>query len=61
MKECRAYRWDLLPKVPRSTVAIIRGLNAQLGDFDPAAAEAALGQARAAAPGTITAASVTTG
>jgi type III secretion protein Q len=42
MSDCRAYRWDLLPKVPRSTLAITRGLAAQLGAVDPAAGEAAL-------------------
>jgi flagellar motor switch protein FliM len=43
MKECRAYRWDLVPRVPRSTVAIIRGAIGQIGAVDPAAGEAALG------------------
>jgi type III secretion system YscQ/HrcQ family protein len=43
MKDCRAFRWDLLPRVPRSTVAILRGVIAQLDAVDPAAGETALG------------------
>jgi type III secretion protein Q len=42
MSDCRAYRWDLLPRVPRSTVALTRGLVAQLGGVDTAAAAAAV-------------------
>jgi flagellar motor switch protein FliM len=42
MREHRAYRWDLLPRVARSTVATLRAAVGQLDGVDPTAGRAAL-------------------